>query len=69
MAAAAILKNDMVVVGIIFSHYFLILMDRAYSWGVLPSIDGYFFQFEIIINVLVSSFWFIWIPMLWVYDH
>ena len=23
-----------------------------------------FFQFEIIINVLVSSFWFIWIPML-----
>ena len=27
-----------------------------------------FIQFEIIINVLVSSFWFIWIPMLWVYD-
>ena len=26
-----------------------------------------FFQFEIIINVLVSSFRFIWIPMLWVY--
>ena len=26
-----------------------------------------FVQFEIIINVLVSSFWFIWIPMLWVY--
>ena len=24
-------------------HYFLILMDRAYGWGVLPSIDGYFF--------------------------
>ena len=28
-----------------------------------------FFQFEIIINVLVSSFRFIWIHMLWVYDH
>ena len=28
-----------------------------------------FFQFEMIITVLVSSFWFIWIPMLWVYDH
>ena len=28
-----------------------------------------FFQFEIIINVLVSSFHFIWIPMLWVYGH
>ena len=28
-----------------------------------------FIQFEIIINVLVSSFWFIWIPMLWVCDH
>ena len=28
-----------------------------------------FIQFEIIINVLVSSFWFIWIPMLWVYNH
>ena len=28
-----------------------------------------FFQFEIIINVLVISFWFIWIPMLWVYGH
>ena len=26
-------------------------------------------QFEIIINVLVSSFRFIWIPMLWVYGH
>ena len=28
-----------------------------------------FFQFEIIINVLVSSVRFICIPMLWVYDH
>ena len=23
------------------AHYFLILMDRAYVWGVLPSIDGF----------------------------
>ena len=28
-----------------------------------------FFQFEIIINVLVSSFCFIWIPQLCVYGH
>ena len=28
-----------------------------------------FFQFEIIINVSDSSFRFIWIHMLWVYDH
>ena len=28
--------------------------------------DQRFFQFEIIIKVLVSSFCFIWIPMLWV---
>ena len=28
-----------------------------------------FFKFEIIINVLVSSFWFIWIPVVWVYGH
>ena len=28
-----------------------------------------FFQFEIIINVLVNSFQFIWKPMLWIYDH
>ena len=27
------------------------------------------FQLKNIINVLVSSFRFIWIPMLWVYDH
>ena len=35
-------KIDMVVVWVIFSHYFLIMMDKAYGWGVLPSIDGYF---------------------------
>ena len=28
-----------------------------------------FSQFKVIIKVLVSSFWFIWIPMLWVYDN
>ena len=28
-----------------------------------------FFQFEIIINVLVSSSCFIWIPMLWVHGQ
>ena len=28
-----------------------------------------FFQFEIIINDVVSFFRFIWIPMLWVYDN
>ena len=28
-----------------------------------------FYQFESILNVLVNSFWFIWIPMLWVYGH
>ena len=28
-----------------------------------------FVQFKIIINILVSSFRFIWIPMLWVFDH
>ena len=27
------------------------------------------FVFEIIINILVCSFWFIWIPMLWVYGQ
>ena len=29
----------------------------------------FFFQFEIIINVLASFFCFVKIPMLWVYDH
>ena len=28
-----------------------------------------FFQIEIILNVSVSPFCFIWIPMLWVYGH
>ena len=29
----------------------------------------FFFQFEIILNGIVSSFRFIWIPMLWIYGH
>ena len=33
----------MVVVGVIFSHYFLILMYRDYGWGVLPSIECYLY--------------------------
>ena len=28
-----------------------------------------FFEFEIILNVLLSCFQFIWISMLWIYDH
>ena len=31
--------------------------------------DERVFQFEIIIDVLVSSFWFLWKTMLWVYGH
>ena len=31
--------------------------------------NNHFFQLEIIINVLVSYFRFIWIPILWVYDQ
>ena len=27
------------------------------------------FSLEIIINILVRTFWFIWIPMLWVSDR
>ena len=29
----------------------------------------WFNQFESIMNVSVTSFWSIWIPILWVYDH
>ena len=28
-----------------------------------------FNEFEIIMNVLVSFLWFIWIPLLWGYSH
>ena len=34
-----------------------------------PWIPKGLIQFEIIRKVLVSSFWFIWIPMLWGYGH
>ena len=36
----------------------------SYKWR-----STVFLQFEIIINVLVSSFYFIWIPVLRVYGH
>ena len=41
---------------VIFSHYFLILMDRAYGWGVLPSIDGYFNRRRFMILVSAIGF-------------
>ena len=41
-------------------------MLNYFVWQWKP--EG-FFHFEILRNVFVSSFWFIWIPMLWVYDH
>ena len=28
---------------------------------------NFFFQFEIIINVFMNSFYFIWVPILWFY--
>ena len=31
--------------------------------------DQKVFEYNIIINVLVSYFCFIWIPMLWIYGH
>ena len=37
--------------------------DQRVFWKIRSN------QFEIIINVLVSSFRFIWIPRLWVYGH
>ena len=43
----------------------LTLKALSYVMKILASLKG-FFQFEIIINVLVSSLQFIWIPMLWV---
>ena len=44
-----------------------ITMKLVYQYMAIFYI--FFFQFEIIINVLVSSFCFIWIPMLWVHGH
>ena len=39
-------------------------------WNIfLETMDIIFVQFDIIINVLVSSFRFIWIPLLLVYGH
>ena len=64
-------------------HVFLIgfsnIKINPWSIGILsykPWTPKFFFQFEVIIsniyrevNVLVSSFCFIWIPMLWFYGH
>ena len=49
-------------------HEWFLLTTRKYFWINHGKQSG-FFQFEIIINVSVSSFRFIWIPMLWVYGH
>ena len=42
---------------------------KALKYFVLTMETKGFYQFEIIINVFVSSFGFIWIPMVWVYGH
>ena len=49
------------------THYFNLYNAELISYKSWRS-NG-FNQFEIIIKVLDSSFWFIWIPMLWVYGH
>ena len=58
-----------------------IFMQHSYTWYILvnpynadifvykPWQPKFFFQFEIILNFLVSSFRFIWIPMLWFSGH
>ena len=46
-----------------------ILTLRALNYFLQLWKTTFFAQFEIIINVLVSSFWFIWIPMLCAYGH
>ena len=45
-----------------------LIIQSTHHLFTLKVLKG-FIQFEIITNVLVSSFWFIWIPMLWVYGH
>ena len=42
---------------------------KALNYFVKTSQPNGFFLFEIITSVLASSFWFIWIPMLEVYDQ
>ena len=44
------------------------ICEHRMSIILFPTPNG-FFQFEIIIHVLVSPFRFLWIPMLWVYGH
>ena len=61
----------------IFTHLKLWLASATHNFNPhnagLISCESWkpkgFNQFESIINVLVSSFWFIWIPVLWVYEH
>ena len=43
--------------------------DKSTSVSLFNLCMKGYFQFEIIINVLVRSFCFIWIPMLWGYSH
>ena len=46
-----------------------ICLYTVLAWrGLTMEIKG-FSHFEININVLASSFCYIWIPVLWVYDH
>ena len=50
----------------------LFLTRKALKYVYINQETKSFFQFEIIINminVLVSYFRFIWIPILWVYGH
>ena len=53
------------------SAYCLFEHGKICFWNILykPQRPKGYFQFEIILNVLVSSFRFIWIPMLWVYGY
>ena len=52
------------------------ILDNLALWGLTGKALKHFlykqrghFQFEIIINILVRSFRFIWIPLLWVYGQ
>ena len=59
----------------LFAIYILIKHPQHYFLSLKPNFvfkpwrPKCFIQFEIIKNVLVGSFWFIWKPMLWVYAH
>ena len=55
--------NDVIV------HFFSILTLKTLTYLLQINRPKGFFQFEIITNVLVSSIYFIWIPMLWIYSR